>query len=886
MSYLMITGQPIGIQHVDAAPPEEGVLFVKPDANGKDDCSSWNDACELQAALEVASYGDEIWVASGVYTPTYQTDPPDESSATFEMKPGVALYGGFVGNESDLEQRNWEANFTILSGDLDGNDLTEPSGMITDTANIIGSNAYHVVISNWVTETTILDGIFITGGSGGQGGGMENIGSSPVLNNVTFTGNSAVTGNGGGMYNYDSSPVLNNVTFCGNMTDNYGGGMYNVEYSSPVLTNVTFNDNTAGYSGGGMFNDWYSNTSLKNATFSGNTAGGSGGGLRNVVSSLVLTDVTFSGNSAGDVGGGVDSWISSLVLTNVTFIGNTSYNGGGINNDGGSLVLNNIIFSNNTAEGWGGGMRNSFCNPVLTNVTFSGNTTEDWGGGIFNTNSSPELTNVIFSSNTAGTWGGGMFNAESNPVLTNVTFSGNTAGEQGDALYNYGISYPIITNTILWGNAADDSGQQIYNSVSSSTHISYSDIQGVCDTITGSNICFGEGNIDADPLFVRDPDPGTDGILGTEDDDYGDLRLGPLSPAIDAGDNTAVPAEVTTDLDGNPRFADIPGVADTGSGTAPIVDMGAYEAVNLAPVADDDPDYITDNVTLFVVEAPGVVGNDRDPNLDPLSAEIGESPSKGDLTLNPDGSFEYLPEIEFTGVVTFTYHASDGLLASLPATVTITVEQGQRQVYLPLVSKPAFVVVLGGNLSVFDRYASHIIVGSVQNLYDHTIYDLQLQAEVYEYGELIYQTVFSSTLPATFPDDTNPFELYPNSDAVEDCALSSECIVSVEVLSWKDMKEPEYLPLTVVSTEYAWGGYFGMSEFLGVIRNDNPVPLNNLIVVSQGTFDFVDEVEIVALDYLDPGEATTFTALLWDTYPLYSNYPVWAQGVVVSTEPD
>ncbi len=57
----------------------------------------------------------------------------------------------------------------------------------------------------------------------------------------------------------------------------------------------------------------------------------------------------------------------------------------------------------------------------------------------------------------------------------------------------------------------------------------------------------------------------------------GNLRLQPGSPAIDAGNNAAVPTGVTTDLDGNPRFVDIPAVVDTGAGDAPIVDMGAYE---------------------------------------------------------------------------------------------------------------------------------------------------------------------------------------------------------------------------------------------------------------------------------------------------------------------
>jgi hypothetical protein len=89
----------------------------------------------------------------------------------------------------------------------------------------------------------------------------------------------------------------------------------------------------------------------------------------------------------------------------------------------------------------------------------------------------------------------------------------------------------------------------------------------------------GEGNIDADPLFV-DPD----------NDDY---RLAAGSPGIDAGDNTAVPLEITTDLDGNPRFHDDLGSPDTGIVDArPPVDMGAYEFQGMTvseTVCPDDP---------------------------------------------------------------------------------------------------------------------------------------------------------------------------------------------------------------------------------------------------------------------------------------------------------
>lgn len=71
---------------------------------------------------------------------------------------------------------------------------------------------------------------------------------------------------------------------------------------------------------------------------------------------------------------------------------------------------------------------------------------------------------------------------------------------------------------------------------------------------------------------------------------------------------------------------------------------------------------------------PGVLDNDTDPNLDPLSAILVAAPTHGTLSLATDGSFTYLPAADFFGVDSFTYRASDGVTVSLPATVTLTVE--------------------------------------------------------------------------------------------------------------------------------------------------------------------------------------------------------------------
>ena len=70
---------------------------------------------------------------------------------------------------------------------------------------------------------------------------------------------------------------------------------------------------------------------------------------------------------------------------------------------------------------------------------------------------------------------------------------------------------------------------------------------------------------------------------------------------------------------------------------------------------------------------PGVLGNDSDPDGDPLSDVLVSGPSHGSLTLNGNGSFSYTPAADFTGSDSFSYRASDGTLSSNPATATISV---------------------------------------------------------------------------------------------------------------------------------------------------------------------------------------------------------------------
>lgn len=319
------------------------VIYVKADATGSNNGTSWADAYNsLQSALDIVQSGQEIWIAAGTYKPTKRTDPADSRTASFQMKNGVAIYGGFSGTETTLAERDFVTNKTILSGDI---------GVVGNTSD----NSYHVFYHSAdlnLNSTAILDGVTITRGNANgtnwtayYGGGMYNDASSPKLTNVIISQNTASFG--GGMYNRNqSSPILLNVKFIGNNGGGSGGGMRNIGGSDPEVTNVLFSGNEATYGGG--ISNLNSNPKLTNVIFSGNEAK-DGGGVFNYASSLSLTNAIFIGNKAQNAGGGVfnssDS-SSSLTLTNVTMSGNESTSAPGTISGGGGIIRNSIVVGN------------------------------------------------------------------------------------------------------------------------------------------------------------------------------------------------------------------------------------------------------------------------------------------------------------------------------------------------------------------------------------------------------------------------------------------------------------------------------------------------------------------------------------------------------------
>jgi len=156
------------------------VIRVKPGADlaNASAGATWADATNLQRALGLAVTGDEIWVASGVYYPDEGEGQTDDSrSAVFQVRNAIKLFGGFAGTETALAERDLAAAApSVLSGDIEQDDLSGGDSITSATSSIRGENSPNIVLAVSAGAWT-LDGFTITGGGDFRGteGGVENI---------------------------------------------------------------------------------------------------------------------------------------------------------------------------------------------------------------------------------------------------------------------------------------------------------------------------------------------------------------------------------------------------------------------------------------------------------------------------------------------------------------------------------------------------------------------------------------------------------------------------------------------------------------------------------------------------------------------------------------
>lgn len=270
-----------------------------------------------------------------------------------------------------------------------------------------------------------------------------------------------------------------------------------------------------------------------------------GGGIANS-GNLTLSNLIVSGNSTAQGGGIYNN--GTMTLTNGTITGNAANlnerYGGGIFNSG-NFTLSNSTVRGNVAS-CGAGFFNDFGKTAIVNSsTLNNNSADSCGGGIFNGGNLTAINSTL-SGNTASL-GGGIFAVDSTPTTTliNLTLSGNSASD-GGGIHNRNIltvKNTIIANSLSGGDCSTQNPITVDHSLVK---------DGSCDVQNGVN-----GNKTGDPYLCPLADNG--GLTKT-------FALWITSPAINAGNNALIPAEMMTDQRGGNRIVNN------------IVDIGAIES--------------------------------------------------------------------------------------------------------------------------------------------------------------------------------------------------------------------------------------------------------------------------------------------------------------------
>ena len=362
-------------------------VFVDAGATGANDGSSWADAfVELQSALAAVTAG-EVWVAEG----RYLAGAPGNRNASFSLRDGVALYGGFQGWEASVAQRAGAAELTVLDGDLLGND--GPSWLNRS------ENSIHVVRAQNVGASAVLDGFRIRGGTATTASGYDSV--------------------GGGMLLLDAGPTVRGciVEDC---LSNGAGGVY-LNGGSPWFDACEFRDNW-GYSanGGGLYQA-AGGALLTDCAFrrnrGSNSTQGAGGGLYVSGGAVDAQRCLFEKNLAneyygvfyGAVGGGAFVLADGSTFRDCRFVGNRSHTGGGAG---------------------------CYANATFVNCSFTGN----------------EVYSVDTGSGSVGGYGGAMMTFFHDVRLIGCSIFGNDAQEDCGGVYVGAGSRIRIESSVLWGN--------------------------------------------------------------------------------------------------------------------------------------------------------------------------------------------------------------------------------------------------------------------------------------------------------------------------------------------------------------------------------------------------------------------------------------------------
>lgn len=344
--------------------PATRIRYVKPTATGTGDGSSWDNASgDLQKMIDeladnnVSQQAGEVWVAAGTYKPQSQLISGMNYSASFRMRDGISVYGGFAGWETSKQERAkgtmpWDfTNVTVLEAAYYESKLAWTNSKWT-----VGSDSRHVV---WFapmsgesdfTRITTLDGVTVQGGYAQGNTGLDDF----------------LTDRGAGVYMDGANAYLSNCIVRENYATGDGGGVY--LKNGRVQTSLIYNNN-ADADGGAVYVE---NRGLVYRSMLTNNSALNGAGvyLYNgaeassddpdhpeylILSTCVVSNNTVRGNGAVycDKGGVL---MQNTITNNecVTATDATDVNAsqtGGIYVDEYALVLNSVLWNNQMQGG-------------------------------------------------------------------------------------------------------------------------------------------------------------------------------------------------------------------------------------------------------------------------------------------------------------------------------------------------------------------------------------------------------------------------------------------------------------------------------------------------------------------------------------------------------
>jgi hypothetical protein len=454
-------------------------VFVKHDATGANNGTSWQDAyTDLEAALSNTATG-EIWVAAGTYKP---------SELGFYAENNIDLYGGFAGSETTLSERNPAANVTVLNGDIAGDDLP---GVFTSSKD---DNALRVLLIGQALNHVTVDGFTIKGGNTNDiaNGAPEAIGGGGILAlspvtvaNCHFNNNFGRSGGGVFLGPDADGSEINNCTFSNNFSTASGAAISLNGTADVSISGSTISDNKT--TAGALYMNACSAVAIDDCQFTGNTnetASNNAGAFFSLnCTNVTLTNSEFADNSAPSGGAlyydadGLSGITDpeNFVIENCNFHDNfnTASVGGAMRVRRGPYRMEGCIFENNSSVSSGGHIRNDVNlgdKVIYRNCQFRGGSSGGWGGAytayadtvgvqfiiencIHENNSATRLGGAVncgfsgevvfegctFKDNKAdGTASGGAIGMQNNGTTVfalNCTFAGNHTTGQGGAIF-------------------------------------------------------------------------------------------------------------------------------------------------------------------------------------------------------------------------------------------------------------------------------------------------------------------------------------------------------------------------------------------------------------------------------------------------------------------